>query len=253
MKLHYRELGEGKPLVIVHGLFGFSDNWQTHGKRLSEYFRVIMVDLRNHGHSDWSDDFSYDLMVSDLKELFDELQLQDIILLGHSMGGKAAMRFAQNHPSYLSKLIVVDMGIKSYPPHHQNILKALNTLDLSSIQNRSEADAHMAQYVENYGERQFLLKNIYWIEKGKMAWRMNFKVMEREMKEILGELPEGESMIQTLFIRGAKSRYILDEDIPAIEEAFPDSELITIDDAGHWVHAEQPEAFMDAVLAFCLR
>lgn len=253
MKLHYRELGEGKPLVIVHGLFGFSDNWQTHGKRLSEYYRVIMVDLRNHGHSDWSDDFSYDLMVSDLKELFDDLQLKDIILLGHSMGGKAAMRYALDYPAYLEKLIVVDMGIKSYRPHHQSILQALNTLDLDSIKNRSEADAHMSQYVENYGERQFLLKNIYWIEKGKMAWRMNFKVMEREMTEILSALPEGESMIQTLFIRGGNSRYILDEDISAIEERFADSEVVTIEEAGHWVHAEKPEEFLDTVLAFCLR
>ncbi len=253
MKLHYRELGEGKPLVIVHGLFGFSDNWQTHGKRLSEYFRVIMVDLRNHGHSDWSDDFSYELMMNDLKELFDDLKLSNAILLGHSMGGKAVMHFAQHYPNLVEKLIVVDMGIKSYPPHHHNILQALNTLDLEAIKNRSEADAHMEQFVPNYGERQFLLKNIYWIEKGKMAWRMNFKVMEREMSEILSALPEEECMIQTLFIRGGNSRYILDEDIAAIQELFPDSELVTIEDAGHWVHAEKPDEFIDTVLGFCLR
>jgi esterase len=115
MKLHYREVGKGKPFVILHGLFGNSDNWQTHGKRLSEYYRVIMVDLRNHGHSDWSEDFSYELMVVDLKELFDDLNLQDVILLGHSMGGKVSMLFAQQFPELLEKLIVVDMGVKSYP------------------------------------------------------------------------------------------------------------------------------------------
>lgn len=253
MKLHYRELGEGKPFVILHGLFGYSDNWQTHGKRLAEYYRVIMVDLRNHGHSDWSDDFSYQLMVADLKELCDELQLADIILLGHSMGGKTAMLFAQQYPDLLEKLIVVDMGIKAYPMHHDHILAGLNAVDLSILNSRSEAEVQLAKHIDSPGVRQFLLKNIYWIEKGKMAWRMNIPVLEREMPVILGALPEGECFVQTLFIRGALSKYIEDDDIPAIEHAFPDSELVTIADAGHWVHAESPEAFIDAVLGFCLR
>lgn len=253
MKLHYRETGEGKPFVILHGLFGNSDNWQTHGKRLSEYYRVIMVDLRNHGHSDWSDDFSYELMAGDLKELFDDLKLEEVILLGHSMGGKAAMLFAQNHPELLEKLIIVDMGIKSYPPHHQQILKALNTLDLSTIENRSQAEQHLSKYIDSEGVKQFLLKNIYWIEKGKMAWRMNTPVLEKEMDNILAALEPKECFVQTLFIRGGLSNYILDEDLSELEDAFPDSELITIPDAGHWVHAEQPDLFIDAVLGFCLR
>lgn len=253
MKLHYREIGEGKPFVILHGLFGNSDNWQSHGKRLAEYFRVIMVDLRNHGHSDWSDEFSYDIMVADLEELFIDLNIQDAILLGHSMGGKAAMKFAQKFPNYLDKLIVVDMGVKSYPPHHQHILEAIKTLDLGTIATRSEADAHMVKFIDGVGERQFLLKNIYWIEKGKMAWRMNFMVLEREMNEILSEIPNEECFVQTLFIRGGNSRYVLDEDVAAIEDVFPDSELVTIPDAGHWVHAEQPDLFIDSVLGFCLR
>lgn len=253
MKLHYREVGEGKPFVVLHGLFGNSDNWQTHGKRLSEYYRVIMVDLRNHGHSDWSEEFSYELMAADLKELFDDLKLTDAILLGHSMGGKVSMLFAQQHPELLEKLIVVDMGVKSYPPHHQHILQALNTLDLSTIDNRSQADAHLSKYIDSEGVKQFLLKNIYWVEKGKMAWRMNVPVLEREMENILSALEPVECFVHTLFIRGGLSQYILDEDISEIEEVFPDSEFITIENAGHWVHAEQPDAFMDAVLGFCLR
>lgn len=253
MKLHYRELGEGKPFVILHGLFGYSDNWQTHGKRLAEYYRVIMVDLRNHGHSDWSDDFSYKLMVADLKELCTDLHLSEIILLGHSMGGKTAMLFAQHYPDLLEKLIVVDMGIKAYPMHHDHILAGLNAVDLSVLNSRSEAEAQLAKHIDSPGVRQFLLKNIYWIEKGKMAWRMNVPVLEREMPQILGALPSGECFVQTLFIRGALSKYIEDNDIADIENAFPDSELITIADAGHWVHAEAPEAFIDAVLGFCLR
>lgn len=253
MKLHYRELGSGKPFVILHGLFGFSDNWQSHGKKLAEYYRVIMVDLRNHGHSDWSEEFSYELMMGDVKELCDQLGLEEFILLGHSMGGKTAMLFAQHYPELLEKLIVVDMGIKSYPMHHEHILAGLHALDLQAISTRSEAEAILSQHIDSPGVRQFLLKNIYWKEKGKMAWRMNIPVLEREMPNILSALPNEECFVQTLFIRGELSNYILDEDIPAIENAFPDSELVTIENAGHWVHAEAPEAFLDAVLGFCLR
>jgi len=253
MKLHYRELGEGQPFIILHGLFGFSDNWQTHAKKLAEYYRVILVDLRNHGHSDWSEDFSYEIMADDVKELCDDLHLTDIIMLGHSMGGKTAMFFAQKYESLLEKLIVVDMGIKSYPMHHDHILAGLKSLDLEALKSRSEAEKILAKNIDSDGVRQFLLKNIYWKEKGKMAWRMNIPVLEREMPTILGSLPEGESFVPTLFIRGALSQYVLDEDIPTIENAFPDSEIVTIDNAGHWVHAENPDAFLEAVLGFCLR
>ena len=253
MKLHYRELGEGQPFIILHGLFGFSDNWQTHAKKLAEYYRVILVDLRNHGHSDWSEDFSYEIMADDVKELCDDLHLTDIIMLGHSMGGKTAMFFAQKYESLLEKMIVVDMGIKAYPMHHDQILAGLKSLDLEALKSRSEAEKILAKNIDSDGVRQFLLKNIYWKEKGKMAWRMNIPVLEREMPTILGSLPEGESFVPTLFIRGALSQYVIDEDIPSIEEAFPDSELVTIENAGHWVHAENPDAFLEAVLGFCLR
>lgn len=253
MKLHYRELGEGKPFVILHGLFGFSDNWQTHAKKLASYYRVILVDLRNHGHSDWSDDFSYELMVSDLKELFDDLKLENVVLLGHSMGGKTAMLFAQKFPELLEKLIVVDMGVKAYPMHHDHILEGLNSIDLTKLTARSEAEKQLAKHIDSEGVRQFLLKNIYWKEKGKMAWRMNIPVLERELPNIISALPAGESFVPTLFIRGEMSNYVLDDDFHEIENQFPDSEFVTIPNAGHWVHAEAPEEFIDAVLGFCLR
>jgi esterase len=253
MELFYREMGEGQPLVILHGLFGFSDNWQTQAKKFSDYYRVILVDLRNHGHSPWSDAFSYALMVEDLKSLFDALNLTDVILLGHSMGGKVAMHFAQKYEDRLNKLIVVDMGVKSYPLHHEHILKAFHEIDLSKLSARSEAEAILKQFIDSDGVRQFLLKNLYWMEKGKLSWRVNFPVLEREMSEILSSLPEKEVLTSTLFIRGELSNYILDSDIPILESYFPDSQLISVENAGHWVHAEAPEAFVDAVLGFCLR
>jgi esterase len=253
MKLYYRQLGQGKPLVILHGLFGFSDNWQTHAKKLAAYYEVTLVDLRNHGHSGWSDEFSYALMVQDLHELLTDLGIQKPILLGHSMGGKLAMHFDQTYPNSIEKLLVVDMGVKAYPPHHAHILAAIHAIDLTKMSARSEAEAILKTFVESEGIRQFLLKNLYWEEKGKLAWRVNFPVLEASMTEILSALPAQESFTPTLFIRGLLSNYILDDDIPVLESYFPDSQLASIPNAGHWVHAEAPEAFLDAVLSFSLR
>jgi pimeloyl-ACP methyl ester carboxylesterase len=253
MKLHYREMGEGQPMVILHGLFGNSDNWQTHAKKLAEYFRVILVDQRNHGHSDWSNEFSYNLMSQDLFELFQELDLKKVILLGHSMGGKTAIQFTQDHSDLIEKLIVIDIGVKKYPMHHTEILKGLHAIDLELVHTRAEAEQILSAYIESNGVRQFLLKNLYWKEKGILAWRMNIPVLEREMENILAGLPENEIFLPTLFIRGALSNYILDEDIECLEEQFSDFNILTIENAGHWVHSESPSNFLNSVLEFCLR
>lgn len=253
MKLHYREMGEGKPMIILHGLFGFSDNWQTHAKKFAEYYRVILVDLRNHGHSDWSDDFSYKIMAEDVHELCEDLELEDPIILGHSMGGKVAMWFAQMYDDVVEKLIVVDMGIKQYPMHHEHILAGIHAVKVDEIKARREAEAQMSAHIDSEGVMQFLLKNLYWKEKGKLAWRMNVEVLERDMPEILKALPEGEVFTPTLFIRGELSNYIREEDFESLENQFLDARIVTIEGAGHWVHAESPEEFSEAVLSFCLR
>lgn len=253
MKLYFRELGEGQPLMILHGLFGFSDNWQTHAKKLSEYYRVILVDLRNHGRSDWSDDFSYDLMADDVHELITELKLEDLILVGHSMGGKVAMRLAQKYEDSIEKLVVVDIGMKEYPMHHEHILAGIHSVEVHKITSRRQAEKDLSKYIDSNGIRQFLLKNLYWIEKDKIAWRMNVSVLEKQMPNILASLLPVEIMTPTLFIRGELSNYILDEDISMLEESFPDSEVVTIENAGHWVHAESPDEFIETLLSFCLR
>jgi len=253
MKLHYREMGKGKPLIILHGLFGFSDNWQSQGKKLAEYFRVILVDLRNHGHSDWSDDFSYKLMAEDLLELYEDLELEETILVGHSMGGKVAMQFALNHQDLLEKLVVVDIGVKEYPMHHEHILAGIHAVDLPNITARRQAEEQMSVHIESEGVKQFLLKNLYWKEKGVLKWRMNVEVLEQEMDDILSKVPAGQVSTPTLFIRGELSNYVLDEDIEHIEEQFIDAEVKTIANAGHWVHAEAPEEFLETLLSFSLR
>lgn len=239
--------------MILHGLFGFSDNWQTHAKKLSEYYRVILVDLRNHGRSDWSDDFSYDLMADDVHELITELKLEDLILVGHSMGGKVAMRLAQKYEDSIEKLVVVDIGMKEYPMHHEHILAGIHSVEVHKITSRRQAEKDLSKYIDSNGIRQFLLKNLYWIEKDKIAWRMNVSVLEKQMPNILASLLPVEIMTPTLFIRGELSNYILDEDISMLEESFPDSEVVTIENAGHWVHAESPDEFIETLLSFCLR
>ena len=251
--LHYRVLGKGDPLVILHGLFGSSDNWQSQAKIFAEFYTVYLVDLRNHGHSFWSPAHSYALMAKDLRFLTEELNLKKIILLGHSMGAKVAMTFAQQHPSLLDKLILVDMGIKEYPMHHQHILAGIHGLNLAAYKTRGEAEIDLEKHVENQGVRQFLLKNLYWKSKGELAWRMNVSLLEKNMGEILSAIPKQVILTTTIFIRGELSNYILDEDIPDIENVFPDSEFETISGAGHWVHAEAQEKFIHAVLGFCLR
>ena len=253
MLLHYKEIGEGKPLVILHGLFGTSDNWQTHAKKLGEYYRVILVDQRNHGHSPWSEDFTYEHLADDLERLIIHLGIDQFTLIGHSMGGKTAMYYSQKYPTRLEKMVVVDIGIKQYPMHHNEIIKGIKSLDLTTISSRSAAEQAMIPFVDSYGVRQFLLKNLYWVEKGKLAWRMNVDVLEREMEEILAPIPNIEVWTPTLFLRGAMSNYILDEDWDAIEEIFPDATLETIDNAGHWVHSEQPDEFIEMVLGFIIR
>ncbi len=251
--LHYRVLGKGDPLVILHGLFGSSDNWQSQAKIFAEFYTVYLVDLRNHGHSFWSEEHSYTLMAKDLRDLTEELNLKNIILLGHSMGAKVAMTFAQQHPTFLKKLILVDMGIKEYPMHHQHILSGIKSLNLSEYASRGEAERVLEVHLENPGVRQFLLKNLYWKTKGELAWRMNVTILEKKIGEILSAIPKQVVLTTTIFIRGELSNYILDEDIPDIENVFPDSEFETILGAGHWVHAEAQEEFIHAVLGFCLR
>ncbi len=253
MNLHYRILGSGKPLVILHGLFGYSDNWQTLAKKFAEYFQVILVDLRNHGHSPWDNEMTYDLMADDLLQLCDSLKLEEILLLGHSMGGKAAMLFASKYPDRVEKLIVVDIGFKKYKSHHDLILEGLSAIKLDSNSTRQSVDTQLSEYVDNLGTKSFLLKNLYWKEKNQLAWRMNIPVLEKAMDVILDKLVLEDIFLPVLFIRGEQSNYILDMDISELESKFIDFKLITINNAGHWVHAENPIEFSEAVLEFLLR
>lgn len=250
MKLFFRVLGEGEPLIILHGLFGSSDNWLSIGKLLSEKYKVYLVDQRNHGQSFHDKQFDYPTMAEDLKEFIDEEGLGNPIILGHSMGGKVAMEYAVSYPSGFSKLIIVDIAPKSYPVHHDEILKGLNALDLTLLSSRSDADKQLSAYVQELGVRQFLLKNLNRDANG-YSWKINLPVITKNI-EIIGEGLSKKLTVKkdVLFIRGSKSNYIKDSDFDVIYESFPTAEIETIDNAGHWVHAEKPEEFLAAVTKF---
>ncbi len=252
MKLYANVIGEGEPMLILHGLFGMSDNWKTLGKRFSaEGYQVHLVDLRNHGRSPHAEAFSYEIMADDVKKYCIENKLKNIVLIGHSMGGKTAMYLAVRCPELLKDLVVVDIAPKAYPPHHQAILDGLTMLYETTLTSRREADEKLKTYIEDWGVRQFLLKNLYWKEKGKLALRMNFPVLKQKYEEVGKAIAETETFSgPTLFIKGQNSGYILDSDRDLLKQHFPKSQLLTIKEADHWVHAEKPEAFFSGVMAF---
>lgn len=251
MKLNYKIKGDsGEPLVIIHGLFGSLDNWQTLANKLSETFMVYSLDLRNHGKSEHSDYHSYTLMAEDLKEFLDDQFLRDVNLIGHSMGGKTALLFADKYPEYLSKLMVVDIGVKGYPPHHTEILKGLNAIPQGELSSRTEADEILVNYVPDFATRQFLLKNLARDEGKKLVWKINLPVLENYISEMGAELPINTIKVETLFVRGEVSNYIVESDYDSIKKLLPNSSIVTAEKAGHWVHAEAPLFFYNTVIKF---
>lgn len=252
MKLAYREFGHGQPLIILHGLFGQSDNWNTLAKLLGEQgFNVFAVDQRNHGLSPQSEEWNYEVMAADLKEFIDEHSLKDPILLGHSMGGKTVMFFESLFPQTADKIIVVDISPRKYEPHHQEVLSALNSVDFSIIKNRKEAEAKLNEHINDFGTKQFLLKNIYWkdAENNIMDWRFNLKVINKNYNNIGLAVPEFKSNTPCLVIKGEKSNYITEKDMNDFKARFLNFSITSIE-AGHWVHAEKPKDFFEAVLKF---
>ncbi|MFB6258027.1 MAG: alpha/beta fold hydrolase [Flavobacteriales bacterium] len=243
MKLHYRTMGKGKPLIILHGVFGSSDNWQTLGRYFAEWCRVFLVDLRDHGFSPHSDSLDLDVMAGDLKELFEDEGIQEADIIGHSMGGKVAMHFAQLHPEQMGHLIVVDMAPKRYEMRHGKLIEALKSLDLERIKGRKDADRKLAERIPEEGVRQFLLKNLHRKGKDEWEWKMNLPLIERDLPKINEPLDEKPVAIPAHFIRGGNSDYIEDGDEELLKRYFPKAELKTVEGSGHWVHAEAPKTF----------
>jgi esterase len=253
VKLFFRKYGSGQPFIILHGLFGQSDNWNTLAKQFSEQgLEVYAVDQRNHGLSPWSREWNYEVMSEDVLELISDNNLKEVILLGHSMGGKTAMQLALDHPEKIARLIVADMTPKAYSGHNDAALKGLLSVDLAKVKSRKEAEEQLSNYIPDYGTKQFLLKNLYRREDGQYHWRFNLEVIAKNFGESGKGIDAEEKKYEgpSLFIRGGRSDYVKDADMTDIQKIFPKAELITIEGAGHWVHAEKPKEFFEAVSAF---
>ena len=253
MKLFCRQFGSGKPMVILHGLFGISDNWVSIARELGEQYTVYAPDLRNHGQSQHSPAFDFAVLEDDLLELTEEYCLEDIVLMGHSLGGKTAMFYALHHPQTIKKLIIVDIGLKKAPVNmeHQMLINAMLDVDFSKVRSRSDVERQLETRVHSQRLRQFLLKSVYWRDKQSLDWRLNLKAINENLLNIF----EGADVIGTfngpvLFIRGGRSEYIKDEDLAGLKIKFPGALVKTIPEAGHWVHADAPGEFLEAVRAF---
>jgi esterase len=260
MKLFYRSMGSGKPLVILHGLLGMSDNWITIGKSLAEHYHVWIPDQRNHGRSPHHPVHTYRLLAEDLKAFLHEHSIGNPVVIGHSMGGKVAMQFASMYPIITESLVVVDIAPISYleragarGSEHRIILGAMSNMDMKSLKTRAEAEERLSQAIPSARIRQFILKNLNRNEHGEFTWLCDVPVLLDSLEEIMGStghtMPSGIAS-KTLFIRGALSDYILPEDEQMIHASFPAAEIKIVPGAGHWVHAEQPAAFLEAILDF---
>jgi pimeloyl-ACP methyl ester carboxylesterase len=261
MQLHYRKIGHGKPLIILHGLFGSADNWNTLAKEFSANYEVFVVDQRNHGLSPHDAEFSYEAMSNDLLELLNENNIEKANFIGHSMGGKVMMQFASEHSNRIDKMIVVDISPRYYKPHHQTVLQALHSVNFDVVTTRRQAEEILNPVLNDISTTQFLLKNIYWIDEivdgvevKKLAWRFNFKAISSQIENVGTESPkpsvQDAEKLNVLFIKGENSNYILEDDKRTIRNYYPNALIKTIANAGHWVQAEQPKEFYNSVIEF---
>lgn len=251
MQLHYEEYGEGPVLIILHGLFGSLENWRTLSKLFARSFHVFALDQRNHGRSPHRSECTYQAMAADLREFMETRALSSASLLGHSMGGKTAMLFAVTYPDVIDKLVIVDIAPKAYTHGHDDIFDAMFSLDLSAIQRRQDAEARLAAKLPDLALRQFLLKNLDRDEAGRFRWRLALEELYTNYPELLKAIDWRQPCTRpTLFIRGGQSDYIRESDIPSLKSLFPQANVVTIPNAGHWVHAEAPQEFARVVLDF---
>lgn len=252
MELFYNQYGEsGPPLIILHGLLGANGNWHTLSRTtFQKIARVYAVDQRNHGRSPHANQIDYPTLAADLRTFIDRHELAPADLLGHSMGGKTVMQAALSYPDRVHRLIVVDMAPRAYPPEHEDLLEALARIDPEAYESRDAIDDALAEDVPSWRIRQFLLKNLDY-DGETYTWKMNLDAIRAHYNDITAAIPADATFEgPTLFIRGGESEYITDTDLEGIRERFPAAELVTIEDAGHWVHADAPEAFAEVVVDF---
>ena len=250
MLLHYKSFGEGKSLLILHGFLGSLDNWQSIAKELATNYQVFILDVRNHGKSFHDPKHDYASMVEDIHYFINHLGLSDVTLIGHSMGGKIAMSFALKYPLLVSNLVIVDIAPKVYLPGHEDILHALSKVNPKDLKSRQEAVDIISTYIHDPSVVQFLLKNLDRLGDGTFGWKMNLPVLIDQYREMLDFPSKGLFDGPTLFLKGAKSDYILPSDEENLFTLFPKAKILSIKDAGHWVHAENSVDFITETSIF---
>lgn len=252
MQLNYKVFGEGFPLVILHGLLGSLDNWQTLAKKLAEQYKVYIVDQRNHGKSPHSEEFDYNLLSADLLEFLNSHQIEKAHLIGHSMGGKAVMQFALQHSERVAKLVVVDIAPGAFDDRHAIVFEALYFANVANAQTREEVEAKLRQKIGEESTVQFLLKGLMRNENGDgFVWRFNVDALQKAYSNVSSAIEEkGVYEGEVLFIKGQKSNYINSGNYGDISDMFIHHQLTEIKDAGHWVHAEKPMEFLAVVADF---
>ncbi|MDH3635315.1 MAG: alpha/beta fold hydrolase [Gammaproteobacteria bacterium] len=251
-ELHFTSNGSGQPLVVLHGLFGSGKNWQTHARQFASRYRVVTIDLRNHGDSFHADEMNYPVMANDVEALLRQLDIDKCYILGHSMGGKVAMALALQNTDLFAAMIVADIAPVAYFHHYDDLIDPILALRLDRLESRAEADQLLRQNIPEDQLRAFLLQNLIRESSG-WRWRVNWQVIQRDIEWLTGfiDLPADEVIeVPTLFLRGEKSDYIGDAEIEVINRIFSKPSITTIEDAGHWLHAENPDAFSSAVLDF---
>lgn len=239
------------PLVILHGLFGSGANWRGIAKRFGADRRVLVMDMRNHGRSFHDEDMSYPAMARDILDTLDAQDIERADLLGHSMGGKAAMVAALEEPDRVGRLMVVDIAPVIYTHSHLPLIEALMKLDVAGLGSRAEADERLKGSIEDRMLRQFLLQSLEKAEDG-YRWRLNLEALKHAMEDLTGfpELDGGQFDGPVLFLYGADSDYVQPEHHPRIERYFPNAEYAAVENAGHWVHADRPDALLERVMVF---
>jgi esterase len=249
MKLHVKSFGEGEPLIILHGLFGSSDNWQTLAKGLATKRKIIVPDLRNHGQSPHHPDWNYMIMAQDVIDLCREMGLVKVQVAGHSMGGKTAMWMAGMAPSLISRMMVIDIGPQYYPPHHQSVFEAIDAAEATGLHSRKEAEQAMLRVLDEPGTVQFLLKNLYWQNPEKLGWRFNLPIIRKNILEVgkANDLINYPVLCPVMFLKGDNSNYLREKDIEGIKNSFSEPSIESIDGAGHWLHAEKPMETFNAI------
>jgi len=255
MKLNCREYSEsGAPVLVLHGLFGSLSNWGWHCKQLAQQYAVYGVDLRNHGDSPHSDQLDYQVMADDVRELIVRLELKSCCIVGHSMGGKVAMQLALNFPDLVEKLVIVDIAPVSYPENadrHMCVLAGMDAVKLNEIKSRAEAEVTLRDYISEEATRKFLLTNLVRNKKGLFEWRLHKDSIRENHANLRAGLTATKSFFKpVLFVKGSLSPYIKSEHEGQIKEFFPAASVKLIMDAGHWLHAEQPQALQKILLKF---